>query len=105
MSNYENKMPTGGKDAAGDVTQMTRRSDNDNPPPPSNIFFLQIYTIHVNDLFQGENGEFRRKVTSLHPCKIPAYMNWGNAMDSDRWTADMRKCELRAWMKSWNERF
>ncbi len=31
---------------------------------------LQIYTIHVNDLFQGENGEFRRKVTSLHPSKI-----------------------------------
>ncbi len=28
--------------------------------------FLQIYTIHVNDPFQGENGEFRRKVTSLH---------------------------------------
>ncbi len=31
------------------------------------FFFLQIYTIHVNDLFQGVNGEFRRKVTSLHP--------------------------------------
>ncbi len=35
-----------------------------NPPPLPLIFFffLQIYTIHVNDLFQGENGEFRRKV-------------------------------------------
>ncbi len=31
-------------------------------------FFLQIYTIHVNDIFQGENGEFHLKVTSLHPC-------------------------------------
>ncbi len=38
------------------------------PPPPLNFFLLQIYTIHVNDLFQGENGEFRRKMTSLHPC-------------------------------------
>ncbi len=28
---------------------------------------VQIYTIHVNDLFQGENDEFHRKVTSLHP--------------------------------------
>ncbi len=49
---------------------MTRRYDDDYDPPLSlpQIFFLQIYTIHVNDLFQGENGEFRRKVTSLHPC-------------------------------------
>ncbi len=37
------------------------------PPPPKKKKFLQIYTIHVNDLFQGENGEFCRKVTSLHP--------------------------------------
>ncbi len=43
---------------------MTRRYDY-NPPPQ---FFLQIYTIHVNDLFQGENGKFRWKMTSLHPC-------------------------------------
>ncbi len=44
---------------------MTR--SDDTTPPLLNFFFLQIYTIHVNDLFQGENGEFRRKVTSLHP--------------------------------------
>ena len=23
---------------------------------------------HTNDLFWNQNGEFRRKVTSLHPC-------------------------------------
>ncbi len=45
---------------------MTRRYDYD-PPLLNYFFFLQIYTIHVNDLFHGENGEFRRKVTSLHP--------------------------------------
>ncbi len=43
---------------------MTRIRQRLRPPTS---FFLQIYTIHVNDLFQGENGEFRRKVTSLHP--------------------------------------
>ncbi len=64
-------LPTGERNAAGDVTQMTRRSDDDPPPSSPQIFFLQIYTIHVNYLFQGENGEFRRKMTSLHPwvCK------------------------------------
>ncbi len=36
-------------------------------PPTHPHFLLQIYTIHVNYLFQGENSEFRRKVTSLHP--------------------------------------
>ncbi len=50
-------------DATGDLTRMTRRY-NDPPRPP---FFLQIYTIHVNYLCKGENGEFRRKVTSLRP--------------------------------------
>ncbi len=47
------------------MTQMTLRYDDDYDLQID--FFLQIYTIHVNDLFQGENGEFRRKVTSLHP--------------------------------------
>ncbi len=48
---------------------MTRRKHDDyDPPTLPSILFLQIYTIHVNDLFQGENGEFRWKVTSLHPC-------------------------------------
>ncbi len=49
---------------------MTRRYDDDYDPPLPSIFFLQIYTIHVNDLFRGENGEFHQKVTSLHPCLI-----------------------------------
>ncbi len=42
---------------------MTRKYYED---PPSH-FLLQIYTIHVNYLFQGENGKFHRKVTNLHP--------------------------------------
>ncbi len=53
---------------------MTRRYDYDHPPS-SIFFFLQIYTIHVNDLFQGENGEFRRKVTSLHPWFLLSVLN------------------------------
>ncbi len=56
-------------DTTGDLKQMTRRYDDGDPLPPFIIiYFLQIYTIHVNDLFQGENGEFHRKVTSLYPC-------------------------------------
>src|SRR4029434_3480299 len=35
--------------------------------PPLKIFLLQIYTNHTNYLFWIKNGEFRRKVTSLHP--------------------------------------
>src|SRR4029434_2828842 len=31
------------------------------------IFVLHIYTNHTNDLFWIKNGEFHRKVTSLHP--------------------------------------
>ncbi len=44
-------------DAAGD-SQIQQQSF---------LYFLQIYTIHMNNLFQGENGKFGRKVTSLHP--------------------------------------
>ena len=36
---------------------------------PHNILFLQIYAIHLDALFQLINCEFRRKVTSLQPCK------------------------------------
>ncbi len=53
-------------DATGDLTQMPHRY-NDDGNPPMFFFLLQSYTIHVNDLFQDENGEFRRKVTTLHP--------------------------------------
>ncbi len=49
------------------MTQMAHRYDDD-PPIHTHNFFLQIYMIQVNGLFQGENGKFRRKVTSLHPC-------------------------------------
>ncbi len=38
--------------------------------PPIFILFLQIYMIHENDLFQGENCEFCRKETSLHPWRL-----------------------------------
>ncbi len=35
--------------------------------------------IHVNDLFQGENGKFRRKVTSLQPwMKGSSFVNFYN---------------------------
>jgi len=30
---------------------------------------------HTNDLFWNQNGEFRRKVTSLHPCTLQMWMN------------------------------
>ncbi len=33
---------------------MTRRYYDDGDTPP--ILFIQIYSIHVNDLFQAENG-------------------------------------------------
>ena len=36
------------------------------PPPPQKT--LRIYTIHINYLFLVQNGEFRRKVTSLQVC-------------------------------------
>ena len=38
--------------------------------PPPEIFLLQISMNHTNDLFRNKNGEFRRKVTSLHPCDM-----------------------------------
>lgn len=37
-----------------------------SPPHTPKIFVLQIYMNHTNDLFWIQNGEFRRKVTSLH---------------------------------------
>ena len=43
------------------------------PHPKKNISH-RIYTIHVGHLFWFQNGEFRRKVTSLHP--------WLNASSS-----------------------
>ncbi len=61
-------------DTTGDLTQKTRGyyDDGDPTPTPHNFpyLFLQIYTVHVNDIFQSENCEFRRKVTSLHPWRI-----------------------------------
>ncbi len=61
-------------DATGDLTLqswhrwLTDTTTLATPPPPPHFFFLQIYMIHMNDLFQGENGEFRPKVTSIHHC-------------------------------------
>ncbi len=46
---------------------MTRKYYEDDYCRPPLQIFLQIYTIYVNYLLQGENGEFRRKVTNLHP--------------------------------------
>ena len=38
----------------------------ETPPPPPQIFSPRIYAIQKNDPFRFQNGEFRRKVASLH---------------------------------------
>ncbi len=46
------------------------------PPPPSHFFSLQIYRIHVNDLFQGETANTFFSELYFSSKKISIVKKW-----------------------------